>query len=84
MGSKTVLMMLDDRPVLYVAISALAAFVMLSCCRKYRLKSQVLPPGPIPLPVLGNILSLDATRPWLTFTDWRSTYGWHIMVIICS
>ncbi|KAG0706763.1 cytochrome P450, partial [Suillus ampliporus] len=34
-----------------------------------------LPPGPTPLPIVGNVLSLDAARPWLTFNDWRSTYG---------
>ncbi|KAG1842640.1 cytochrome P450 [Suillus subalutaceus] len=28
-----------------------------------------------PLPIVGNVLSLDAARPWLTFNAWRSTYG---------
>lgn len=78
MGSKTDPMMLDDGPVFYLAISALAIFTVLGCCQKYRLshsQPQLTLPGPKPLPVLGNMLSLDTARPWLTFSDWRSTYG---------
>ncbi|KAG2152614.1 cytochrome P450 [Suillus bovinus] len=34
-----------------------------------------LPPGPVPLPVLGNILSVDSREPWLTYTDLGAAYG---------
>ncbi|GJJ10296.1 hypothetical protein Clacol_004522 [Clathrus columnatus] len=33
------------------------------------------PPGPEPLPVLGNILDMPKTQPWKTFSQWGKEYG---------
>ncbi|KAG1833877.1 cytochrome P450 [Suillus variegatus] len=76
LGNKSHPTMLDNGPGLYLAVSALMVAV-LSYNRKYWLNQShpPLPPGPTPLPVLGNVLSLDSARPWLTFNAWRSTYG---------
>ncbi|TFK75571.1 cytochrome P450 monooxygenase [Pluteus cervinus] len=33
------------------------------------------PPGPPPLPVLGNLLNLPKEKQWETFQKWAQTYG---------
>ncbi|KIK95905.1 hypothetical protein PAXRUDRAFT_826534 [Paxillus rubicundulus Ve08.2h10] len=34
-----------------------------------------LPPGPTPLPLLGNALAVNIEEPWKTYTEWKATYG---------
>jgi len=48
------------------------------------------PPGPKPLPVIGNMFDMHSTKPWLTFADWAK-YGVYqislntfIMVTCCD
>ncbi|KAG1857933.1 cytochrome P450 [Suillus tomentosus] len=40
-----------------------------------RIARLPLPPGPKPLPIMGNFLQLNIARPWLTYTHWRKKYG---------
>ena len=34
-----------------------------------------LPPGPPPLPVVGNVRGINTSSPWLTYTEWAHVYG---------
>ncbi|KAG1839787.1 cytochrome P450 [Suillus subluteus] len=56
-------------PLSFVIVTALRRFI------KKRQNKPSLPPGPVPLPLLGNVLSIDAREPWLTYTEWGATYG---------
>ncbi|KAG2089751.1 cytochrome P450 [Suillus discolor] len=60
----------------FVAVKALRWFI------KKRQNIPSLPPGPMPFPLLGNVLSIDTKKPWLTYTEWRAVYGDLIFVQI--
>ncbi|EMD38834.1 hypothetical protein CERSUDRAFT_63783 [Gelatoporia subvermispora B] len=34
-----------------------------------------LPPGPKPLPLIGNVLDIPTRQPWKTYKDWTNVYG---------
>ena len=60
--------------------SSLATLVVLSVILVYFKNHQTkretpLPPGPRPLPILGNILDMPSKDEWLTLTRWGQQYG---------
>ncbi|KAG1817314.1 cytochrome P450 [Suillus variegatus] len=59
-----------------------ASFVFITSLKRFiRNRQNKLPPGPVPLPLLGNVLSIDTKEPWLTYTKWVATYGQGVVVI---
>ena len=60
-----------------VGIPSCAAIYYLVFFRLFRLSSFTppLPPGPKPLPLIGNALDVPMGRPWLVFTQWAKHYG---------
>ncbi|KAG2069074.1 cytochrome P450 [Suillus decipiens] len=56
-------------PISFVVVNALRRFI------KNKQSKHSLPPGPVPIPLLGNILSINTKEPWLTYTEWQAVYG---------
>ncbi|EIW84448.1 cytochrome P450 [Coniophora puteana RWD-64-598 SS2] len=63
-------------PLFLLAVAAPIAGALIAIAKAYRnVRSKGCPPGPKPLPLLGCALQVDATQPWLTYTEWKDTYG---------
>ncbi|OAX36943.1 cytochrome P450 [Rhizopogon vinicolor AM-OR11-026] len=58
----------------------LAAFAISVVVKTYFAKPKLphgvqLPPGPPSLPLLGSVLGVDVSEPWVTYKAWGSQYG---------
>ncbi|KAG1809539.1 cytochrome P450, partial [Suillus variegatus] len=54
----------------------LASFIVITFLKRFITNRQKKhPPGPMLLPLLGNVLCLDTKVAWLTYTEWAAAYG---------
>ena len=74
----------SDRPActMIVALGLAAVLLAIAYARKLRGPRSPahhgrppLPPGPTPLPFLGNVLGINKDAAHLTYTAWSKTYG---------
>lgn len=66
---------LRSRVLLDVCIALLVFFCLYITLRKPKVKGLSFPPGPRALPLVGNLLSLNTAKPWLSYTEWGKKYG---------
>ena len=55
----------------------LVAYVLISLWRRVP-AGYPLPPGPSPVPIVGNVLGINPTEPWTSYTRLGTLYGWSL------
>jgi hypothetical protein len=56
--------------VLSICVALLVVYL-----RNMKTERRRLPPGPTPIPVLGNVRGIDISYPWKTYAKWGKEYG---------
>ena len=56
-------------------------FYLLFAFRDYRRRGGLpYPPGPLPRPIIGNILDIPKDAPWTAYVDMSKEYGTCIII----
>jgi hypothetical protein len=72
---RIVMALLNDTLAPYLAGVVAAALVFSVLKQQTSRRSLPLPPGPKPLPLIGNLLDIPKSMVWLTYQTWSKRYG---------
>ncbi|KAH7907494.1 cytochrome P450 [Hygrophoropsis aurantiaca] len=56
-------------------LAVFVAVVHMTTSKRRRTGNVPYPPGPEPLPIVGNVVGINTKAPWLTYTEWAAKYG---------
>lgn len=66
---------LQRTDILAVILLSLLSFFILRYNHRRSRHMLPFPPGPKPLPIVGNLFDLPNNLPWLTYSEWNQKYG---------
>ncbi|KAH7884392.1 cytochrome P450 [Phlebopus sp. FC_14] len=65
--------LIDITSIIFLSVAAVA--ISVGYIRRNRAHGDRPPPGPQGLPLIGNVLDLNVSEPWTSFTQWAASYG---------
>ncbi|KAL4069080.1 cytochrome P450 [Scleroderma citrinum] len=65
--------MISSTPWLGLCLAGIAVYLIQHIA--FRRNSVPLPPGPKPLPILGNLYDLPKEKAWFTYAEWGKRFG---------